>query len=574
MKTLLVWRLDARRRVGMWRLRIPTLPAPPRLYVITGATLAAVAVTVFVGTVAAGATLPTNLDPDRIAAVVLAAVVVLAIAQAAGAMSVDEAVGVVADPDVDLIQRLPVATSSVFVARLLLAQAVPSGAFFLTVVVPVIAAFIVVTGAVVITLQVMMLGLVMVATARCVGRAACLGWLRLLLRTPARWRGPIQLALAVGNPLLVALLIVVLARRVVSGVPGDWFRKSEAVRGTGGGDPRWGRSLEAASSVLAHPAWTALAVLGLLCLAGLGVVLLCRLSEPVVLTEARTALNAGYPWRLNRPFSAKVARAVTDKDLRLLVRRGPAVWSFLAGTVGLLPGIALIGVAASSLPSLTPGIGAAGQETVGVLSLAVPLTGFMAVASDSLSALANTDAEGPVLDVIKARRPIFLRFLAVRATRQARLTFSLALASIGLIAIGAAGALSPRSVLALAVLSAAVALLDAVAVVVTSALFPAVVRPTIGLAAPEPQVRAATGISMFAACTIAGPLALFGPMLPFPSGLPGAALVAALATGLLLAVGPIAGRLAGVTYDRMRGQPRIVRLARPGKGMPPRRDTR
>jgi hypothetical protein len=536
-----VWRLDARRRIGLWRMRIPILPAPPRLQAAAGLVLAAAALLVFAVAVAVLALVPAHVEADRVAVLAVAGAGVLALAQLTTATSVAGGRRVVAAPDVDLIQRLPAGTSSVFVARLPLRDALPLAAVLAVLLVPVSAGFAVVYGRPSTAARALLLLVAMFVAARCLGYAGSAASLRLLLRMPARLRGPFMLASGVAYPVAVAAVVVGVGSSVVSGMPAGWLDGTTPPAAHAAG-------LDLVRDLLFDPVAFPAAVGACVLLAAAGVLLLARVSAPLVLTDARDALAEGVPARLGRPFPAGVGAAMTDKDLRLLLRRGPAMWDFLVGSVDLLPGVAMVAVAASALrPSSAPG-----GEFVVPVAAAVLVAGFMAIADDNLAVLANTDADGPVLEVLKARPQVFARFLAARARRHAVVTYTTALAAVVLLGMAAGENLPPWSLLGLVVLAASVALVDAVALVVGTALFPAVYRPTVGLVEPEPQVRAVTLVALTVGATAGTPSLLLLGFVPFPAGAVGNLVVAVVAAVLVGGVGAAAGALARGGYARVR----------------------
>ena len=426
--------------------------------------------------------------------------------------------------DVDIVRLLPIPDREMIAVRLARTDTLVVGSVLVALVTPVAEAAMVVTGRGVILGAAAVVAGTVVA-ARVTGRLLAVVLFRAILRVPDLARGPVLLGTSLLSPILGAGAVLVVGATVVAG---DGSSATTAV-------------LVGAGHLLT--AWLLWVALALLVTASCALATWFLLGE-VDLGAARSRLSTGPRWRDNRPFSGRLARVVAEKDLRVLLRRGPAAWDAAGGLLGALPGLATISVGLSVLPAQQ---GSASYWAV-LVSSSVALCGFVAIAGESLADLSSMDTDGPIRQVLRVRPAQFARLVATRAARHATAVQLLGMVCVLTIAVGTG--LPPAALLGLTAVVVLLSVTDAACLTVGSARYPALLRPTAGQPELEPQVRLITSVGSLCAASVGGAAVLLFGAVPLPAGGFGYALAAVGAAGLTVAARPLARRVASTAYLR------------------------
>jgi hypothetical protein len=530
----ILWQLDRRRRRRWWALRFPALMGSPRrFWGVAAAAAAATFLISFAVTGAAVAFAAASSSPDTWWRLVVTAAVIVALLDAARGISAVAGRDAFVDPDVGLLAATGVGGADVVLARLF-GRLLLGPAVGLSVVWPgaCLGALAAGAGIAEVARSAPVVGLLLFA--RCLGALLSVAVLRILLMLPKEATGPCVLLGALATPALTTGALVGLTAPVATALDrssGPASFVSEALDAF---------PLNSLVDVVLRAAAASTAAWLVACL--VVVVAAARLA-PARPALVQRHFASGIRYRMGRPLRSRGVLALLDKDVRVLVRRGPSAWQLISDVTMIIP---LVGGLALATRALDPG-SAASAQFGRALVLMAGVTGLVVVvgiASEALVTLTSVDADGPVVRVLQVQRRLFDRYLALRAVVHSGM-LCVAVLAVVLIAGPAAG-WTPAMQAARAAAGLAAVAVETVVVVAGSAGRPAFFRPAAGVPALEPSVRLAGGLGSFAVIVVCCPLAAPTAFLPDGYGLLAALLVACSVPAAVVA----AARLTPPAYRR------------------------
>ncbi|MCM3662340.1 hypothetical protein M3148_15275 [Georgenia satyanarayanai] len=519
-----LWRMDVLRRQRAWTVRVPGL-LPTRRHVVALVVTLAVAVTVATCLVLVGVLPAAGEGRDRLLEGGAALLLVLALLRVLTGLSPAGAVTAYEQADLRLVSRTPLRGADLYLGRVWLTQLVPQAAGLLLLGLAVAVAALVTGTPARALVPLAGAGLLYVAASGLAMTLSCLLF-TLVLRLPPVLVGPGLFGLGLLVPVALTTLAVSVSPVLLAAgrEGGDLTSWPGALLS----DPR----VESVLAVVRTPEGLALcgAATALALAAGLAV---AHLALPTNLHRVRSRLSGGHRWRTTRPFPLTPARATADKDLRLLLRRGLPAWQLLDDVLTLLPVLVGVGLAGQVVAATSADPFLGHLATLANAGLVVVILGM---ASEALTPLLTSDADGPTLRLLRWHPAAYRGYLAAKSAVAATI-----LAVVGIACAGLVHTVAPwpgAALGAMAVVAVVAAVGEAVCVVVGSAHRPALFRKDLGIADLEPSVRLASGVVTAVVVTTTTPLVVLA------SVWTGAVPVAVTVLAVLAAV-PVAHATAG-----------------------------
>lgn len=509
-------RLHMRRTFGLWQQRLPVL-RHRRAVVVAIAVLSFALIFMSLGSIAVTALIQSSTSTDDVATGMVSLSLLLCLAQLRPSRPFHRLRGIVVDPALEQMVRLPCNTTTIVTTRLIAHELPLLVAVLVFIFVPFAIALFVMTG-IAPALRYLVVATTSFVLATSFALIAAAPLFRALVRLPLQFRAILLLSQSIVLPVLSAVLVVLVGGEVISSAAtGALFAED------GAGD-RLREFVFGNSSLAVVGAGTILA--------GALVPLLMKTAiKDVDLIGARDRLAEGIAVRRNKRFSARTSMAMCDRDIRLLARRGPESWDFIGSLAELLPAISLVAIAWSSIPQLD----STSDVVIGVAATGL-IYGYFAIASETLTLFGNVDADGPVTSVLRAQPSLFNRLLDARAVRQSLLLFGTCLMAILVFSVAGGDAVPGWLIICLVAQCGLLCLVESVVLVSATARFGAIIRPTTGAPEPEPQVRMLCTMATMISTALASPLLILARVLPVPDGAAGALLSISFAVVIALAL--------------------------------------
>lgn len=489
-----LWRMDVLRRQRAWTVRLPQL-LPTRRHVVAVIVTLAVAATAATCLVlavllsGAGDGRGRLLEGMAVVGLVLAALRALTGLSPAGAVTAYE------QADLRLIARTPLGGSHLYLGRVWLAQLVPQALTLLAATTALTVAALVTATPADELVPLYCAGLLWV-TASGLAMAVSAALFAVLLRLPPVLIGPAMFGVGLLLPLgLTAVAVLVAPTLIAAG-------QDAAELAAWPAEVLAQPYVQATLAMVSGPGGLVLTG-AVTVLVVAGSVAVVRAALPADLHLIRGRLSGGHRWRTTRPFPATASAATADKDLRLLLRRGLPAWQIVDDVLTLLPTLVGIGLAGQVVAATSDDAFLGYLATLANAGLVVVIMGM---ASEALTPVLTSDADGPTLRLLRWHPTAYRSYLAAKSGVAAVL-----LAVIGLVSTGLVHAVAPwpnAALGAMALVVAVAAVSEAICVVVGSAHRPALFRKDLGIADLEPSVRLASGLVTAAVVTVTTPFVL------------------------------------------------------------------
>lgn len=491
-----MWRFDRRRRQRLWMARLPDLlPHRRRVMTVFGAAWAAVLIGLTLVLTAVYGLAAIGSGSHTADLLIASGILVLAALRLVNGLTPSGVSGVFETSDVQLMTRGPVSSATVVLARFWLPQTVLWAGVALTLGIAWTLAR-ALTGHPPVTIPmtvVLILLLVSVQTSL----ALSVLMTAAVFRAPAVLAAPLLTFSEMLSPAALVLLLGLLLPTVVDSLSSLH-------------DP-WLQTMSIIDALGTDAAWTvADSLLGLMS-SVVALVICCAVSTklPAALNarcpgDYQRMLQGGLRWRVGPALPEDVRLLIAAKDLRMLVRRGIPAWRLLQDVVDLVPSLIVLVAAGLVVSSAEAVIGPYLLLSANVGLVLV----IVAMASEAFLPLMSADADGAALRMLSWEGQARRRFVYIKAANAA-----VGLSLIGVIAVGAIQVLSPWPglsaplTLLLVGVSAAV---EASIVVAGTVSTPALVRPAVGVAEPEPGVRLASAVSTGVGMALGIPVVLAG----------------------------------------------------------------